>query len=193
MNKGLGTIALATLPLMALFVAVGEPTVAVLYERGAFRPEDTRLTYLVLALGSLGIFTYAARDLFIRVFYALHDSRTPLYVSLFSMALTAALMAVMIGPWGLLGLSGATAIVTVANCLLVAFLLRRKLGRLALTAFVPLFLKALAASSLGAAAAWGVGLWLQLPPSFVGHFAMMVIQSGVLLVVYALLLALFRR
>lgn len=191
MNKGLGTIALATLPLMALFVAVGEPTVAVLYERGAFRPEDTRLTYLVLALGSLGIFTYAARDLFIRVFYALHDSRTPLYVSLFSMALTAGLMALLIGPFGLLGLAGATALVTVANCLLVAYLLRRKLGRLALTAFMPLFLKATVAATLAALAGWGVGRALALPPSFVGNFAMMILQSGALLVVYAILLAVF--
>lgn len=191
MNKGLGTIALATLPLMALFVAVGEPTVAVLYERGAFRPEDTRMTYLVLAFGSLGIFTYAARDLFIRVFYALHDSRTPLYVSLFSMALTAGLMALLIGPFGLLGLAGATSLVTAANCLLVAYLLRRKLGRLALTAFLPLFLKATVAASLAALAGWGVGRALALPPSFVGNFAMMVLQSGALLVVYAVLLAVF--
>lgn len=191
MNKGLGTIALATLPLMALFVAVGEPTVAVLYERGAFRPEDTHMTYMVLALGSLGIFTYAARDLFIRVFYALHDSRTPLYVSLFSMALTAGLMALLIGPFGLLGLAGATALVTIANCLLVAYLLRRKLGRLALTAFMPLFLKAFVAASLAAAAGWGVGRALALPPSFIGNLAMMIVQSGALLVVYAILLAVF--
>lgn len=200
MNKGLGTIALATLPLMALFVAVGEPTVAVLYERGAFRPEDTYRTYMVLALGSLGIFTYAARDLFIRVFYALNDSRTPLYVSLFSMALTAALMAALIGPFGLLGLAAATSLVTIANCLLVAYLLRRKLGGLAVAAFLPIFVKAGLAAGLAGAAAWAVGNWLKappgffglaVPPGFVSHFSLMLVQSGALLFVYVVLLAVF--
>ncbi|MNS24359.1 putative peptidoglycan biosynthesis protein MurJ [compost metagenome] len=192
MKKGLETIALATIPLMALFVAAGEPTVSVLYERGAFTPEDTRMTYMVLAIGALGIFTYAARDLFIRVFYALHDSRTPLMVSLLSMAMTAGLMALLIGPFGLMGLAGATALVTVANCLLVAFLLHRRLGRLALTGFFPFLLKVVVAATLAAAASWGVGRWLNLPPSLIGNFVTMTLQTGVLALGYVGLLILFK-
>lgn len=190
MNKGLATIAFATLPLIAMFIAVGHPTVAAMYERGAFDRHATDMTYMVLVFGSLGIFTYAARDLFIRVFYAMHDSRTPLMVSLFSMGLTVALMAVLIGPFGLLGLSAATSIVTVANCLLVAFLLRRKLGRLSLTGSLPLFAKAFAAAALSAVAGWAVGLVLPLPDSFIGNVGRVVVQGGSLVLVYAVVLAL---
>jgi putative peptidoglycan lipid II flippase len=161
-----------------------------MYERGAFTPEASHMTYMVLVFGSLGIFTYAARDLFIRVFYAMHDSRAPLFVSLFSMGLTVALMAAMIGPFGLLGLAAATSIVTVANCLLVAFLLRRKLGRLSLTGFVPLFLKAFVASTAAAGAAWGLGHVLTLPPGFLGNAGRVVLQGGALVAVYGLVLAL---
>jgi putative peptidoglycan lipid II flippase len=190
MNKGLATIAFATLPLMALFIAVGEPTVAAMYERGAFTPEATRLTYMVLVFGSIGIFTYAARDLFIRVFYAMHDSRTPLLVSLVSMALTVALMAALIGPFGLFGLAGATSLVTIANCALVAFLLRRKLGRLSLTGFVPQLVKAAVAATAGGAAAWAHGRVLTLPPGFLGNVGRVVLEGGLLVAVYAGTLAL---
>jgi putative peptidoglycan lipid II flippase len=161
-----------------------------MYERGAFTPEATRLTYMVLVFGSVGIFTYAARDLFIRVFYAMHDSRTPLFVSLFSMALTVGLMAVLIGPLGLFGLAGATSLVTIANCLLVAYLLRRKLGRLSLTGFMPQLAKAAVAATAGGAAAWGLGRVLTLPPGFLGHVARVAIEGGLLVAVYAGVLAL---
>ncbi|HEY9723008.1 MAG TPA: murein biosynthesis integral membrane protein MurJ, partial [Oscillatoriaceae cyanobacterium] len=90
LNQGISTIALSTLPLIAVFVAAGRPIVAVMYQRGAFTSDATKLTYEVLAFAALGIFTYASRDMMIRVFYALDDSRTPLLVSLFSMGTTAA-------------------------------------------------------------------------------------------------------
>lgn len=189
MNKGFATIAFATLPLMALFVAVGQPIVAVLYQRGAFLPRDTELTYYVLAVGSVGILAYAARDLFIRVFYALDDSRTPLYVSVLSIALTTGFMALLIGPFGLLGLAGATAAVTLFNCLLIGLLLRFKLGALPLGEAVGATLKAAVAAGAACALAWYVGRLLPWEDAFVWNIARAALQTTLLGGVYVGLLA----
>lgn len=192
MNRGLSTIALATLPLMALFVAAGEPLVAVLYERGAFDAAATRMTYGVLAVVAASILAYAARDLFIRVFYALDDSRTPLLVSVLSIATTTAFMAVAIGPFGLLGLAGATAGVTIFNCLLIGYLLKRKLGILPIGPSVALTGKAFAAAVLACAAAWAAALPVAWQDGFIWDLARLVWQSAVLGLVYVLLLMIFR-
>lgn len=157
LRQGLSTIAFATLPLIAFFAVAGGPLVATIFEHGAFNAAATAKTAAVLLFGSLGIFTYAARDLMIRVFFALDDSRTPMLVSISSLGLTALFMWLSIGPFGLNGLAAATSAVTVVNCVLVALLLRRKLGELPIGSFVPLFFKALVASVLAGVAGWAVG------------------------------------
>jgi putative peptidoglycan lipid II flippase len=192
LNRGLDTIALATLPLAALFIAVGEPIVAVLYQRGAFTAEATHQTYLVLAIASFAIVAYAARDLFIRVFYALNDSRTPLIVSVLSIATTTLFMALLVGPFKLNGLAAATAAVTIFNCLLIGFLLRRKLGELPLGHALGTFAKSGGAAFAAGGAAWGVGLYLAkaLPVGgFLGHAILAGAQSLVLAGVYVAALA----
>jgi putative peptidoglycan lipid II flippase len=189
MNRGLQTIALATLPLIAMFIALGEPLVAVLYQHGAFNHQATVETYAVLAFTSLGIFTYACRDLLIRVFFALNDSRTPLLVTLLSMGVLTGAMALTIGPFGLMGLAGATAGVTAFNCALVAILLRFKLGELPLGRSLPTMGKAAVASLLAGCAAWGVLRLLPAGHSFMSHVISLLLPGLALAGVYIVALA----
>ena len=154
LDQGLTTITLATLPLIAFFAVAGQPLVATVFEHGAFNADATLKTAAVLTFGSLGIFTYAARDLFIRVFLALGDSRTPLIISVSSLVLTACFMAAAIGPFGLNGLAAATSGVTVVNFCLVILLLRHKLGELPLRGFLLMFVRGLVAALAAGAAAW---------------------------------------
>lgn len=190
LNQGISTIALATLPLIALFVAAGRPIVAVMYQHGAFKPDATLLTYQVLAFASLGIFTYAARDLMIRVFYALDDSRTPLLVSLLSMGATAAGMALVIHRFHLMGLAGVTAAITMLNCVLIGLLLRFKLGRLPLGSAIAMSARCGAAAAVAGALAWVVGHGWHHADTFVWNALEAIAQSGVLAVVYVAVLAL---
>lgn len=190
MNQGLMTIGFAIFPLIALFIAAGEPLVAVVYQRGAFDAHDTQMTALVLALCSLGIWAYAIRDLMIRVFYALDDGRTPLMVSVASLAVTTATMAAVIGPYGLNGVAAATSAVTVFNCVAIAVLLRRKLGELPLGDSAPAMGQAAIAAAIAGVAAWGIGLWLPAPATFLPALERLVAQGLVLTAAYAAVLAL---
>jgi putative peptidoglycan lipid II flippase len=157
MAQGVSAIALVCMPLVALFLAVGEPIVAVVYQRGAFSTEDAAATARVLALCALGIPAYAVRDLAVRVFYALNDGRTPLLVSVGSLGVTALAMASVVGPWGLDGLALVTSGVTVLNCLVVTWLLRRRLGVWPLGEGAGDALRAAAAAGFGGVVAWGLG------------------------------------
>jgi putative peptidoglycan lipid II flippase len=196
LTKGLQTIGIATLPLTAFFLVGGEPFVRLIFQRSQFDALATAKTAEVLALCALGIFAYASRDLMIRVFFALDDSRTPLAVSVGSLALTFGFMAIGVG-YGLPGLAIATSAVTIVNMGLVAVLLRRKLGELPLGAAASTIARAAIAAAVGGAAAWGVGRWLPAHPADLDGFAMFVdaavrvaLQAGTLGAAYAVALLL---
>ncbi|MEB3222072.1 MAG: murein biosynthesis integral membrane protein MurJ [Candidatus Sericytochromatia bacterium] len=126
--QGVSAISLVSMPLVALFLSAGTPIVSLVYQRGAFTAADAEATARVLGLCALGIPAYAVRDLVVRVFYALNDGRTPLLVSVASLAVTAAGMAMVVSRWGLDGLALVTSGVTVLNCAATTWLLRRRLG-----------------------------------------------------------------
>ncbi|MEB3330724.1 MAG: murein biosynthesis integral membrane protein MurJ, partial [Candidatus Sericytochromatia bacterium] len=161
MAQGVSAIALVAMPLVALFLTAGEPIVAVVYQRGAFSPEDAAATARVLALCALGIPLYGLRDLAVRVFYALNDGRTPLLVSVGSLAVTAGAMALVVGPWGLAGLALVTSGATGLNCLVITGLLWRKLGVWPLGEGARDALLAGVAAGVGGCLAWGVGRALE--------------------------------
>lgn len=192
LNRGIETVSLATWPLAALFVTLGEPMVRVLYERGAFDAEATRQTALVLAIASMGLFAYALRDLMVRVFYALDDSRTPLLVSLGSLAATTALLAALVGPFGLAGLTAGTAFVTLGNAVAVAALLRRKLGAMPVSSGALTAAKALGASLAAGACAWALAQALPWPAGTGGALLQLVALGPLEIGVYLALLVWWR-
>ena len=76
-RQGIVMTAVAMLPLGALMIALALPIVRLVYERSAFNAEASQLTASILIAYGLGMFVYLARDLLVRVFYALGDGNTP--------------------------------------------------------------------------------------------------------------------
>lgn len=114
-----------------LFI-LAEPITRVLYVHGAFTPADAALSAFVLRMYCLGMWAYCTYQILARAFYAMKDTRTPLKVSCVMAALHLLLVAGLVwvpalGP-GSFGV--ATAGVFSLNVLILAYLLRRRLGRL---------------------------------------------------------------
>ncbi len=142
---------------VGMFVLRGE-LVATLFQLGAFDVQDTQAVASALGFFCLGLVSYAVVEVVTRAFYALHDTATPVAVSLVTVALNlglAWLLAVSLG-MGTNGLALSLAATTTLEMLLLWVLLGRKLPgwRLSSGGMVRSI-----ATSLGAAAAMGVVLF----------------------------------
>ncbi|MBC7541783.1 MAG: murein biosynthesis integral membrane protein MurJ [Candidatus Sericytochromatia bacterium] len=129
-NQGLRSLIVMTFPLAILLSTMAQPIIRVLFQRGAFDGEATLITGQILAILNLSLMAYALRDLLVRVFYALGDSKIPFYTSFVSVVLVAVLDYFLI-PWlGDCGVAATTTLVTFANMGLLGWLLRRRIGRI---------------------------------------------------------------
>ena len=154
-RQGLLTTAVTMLPVSALMMALAFPLSRVVYERYAFTIEDSALTASVLVAYALGMFFYLARDVLVRVFYALEDGDTPFRISVVNIFLNALLDFFLVKPFGAPGLVLATVIVNVVSMIAMLWMLNRRLGGLPLREWaVPLAGLTIASVTSGFAA-WG--------------------------------------
>ncbi|RMF21785.1 MAG: murein biosynthesis integral membrane protein MurJ, partial [Cyanobacteria bacterium J083] len=107
-RQGLVLTALTMLPLTAIFVSVSIPIVRVIYERGVFQAEASRLVAPVLAAYGFGAFFYLGRDVLVRVFYALGDGKTPFKISIANIFLNAILDYLLVSAFATPGIVFAT-------------------------------------------------------------------------------------
>jgi putative peptidoglycan lipid II flippase len=165
----------ATLGLILLRV----PLVSLVYERGSFTPESTRLVAWALLWYAAGLVGHSIVEIVSRAFYALHDTRTPVSVGVaamglnlaFSLGFSALFPRIGWAPLGGLALANSLATFIEAGTLL--FLMRRRLGGLEGKQILTVVLSAGAASLAMAAALWGWSSWLN------GRSAALVTLGGV--------------
>jgi putative peptidoglycan lipid II flippase len=131
-RQGLVMTAVTMLPISALMIALAVPISRVVYERYAFRVEDSYLTASVLIAYAVGMFFYLGRDVLVRVFYALEDGDTPFRISIVNIFLNALLDFWLVKPLGAPGLVLATVGVNVISMGVMLIVLNRRLHGLPL-------------------------------------------------------------
>ena len=154
-RQSLVLVALTMLPMSALIVTLAQPIVKVVYERGAFGEEAVALVTILLVAYGAGMFIYLARDVMVRVFYALGDGQTPFRISLVNIVVNGVLDYVFFNWLGPAGLVIATIGVNVVSLVAMTVLLHRKFGGLPVLDWSRTLLTLAAASALS-----GVGCWL---------------------------------
>lgn len=141
-----------TVPSAVGLAVLGEPIIALVYERGRFDHADTIATAQALSCYALGLVGYSLIKILAPAFYAVDDAKTPARVSLLSIAVNFALCALFVGPFGHRGLALSTSIVATANALLLFALLMRRVDTLRAGALWLTTLKVLVASAAMAGA-----------------------------------------
>lgn len=126
-------------------IGLARPIIRLLYQHGEFNAQDTILVYDPLVFLAIGIAGHAAVEILTRSFYALRDSRTPVYVSLCQFAFLIG-MSILLFPFGLRGLGLAMSIGVLGEALALFLLLRQRLRGFALQPLVIFLLSVLAAS-----------------------------------------------
>ena len=86
-NRSVEFTLFLTLPAAAALMVISEPIVRVLYERGAFTPDDTMVVSEVLAIFGIGLPAFVLIKAFTPGFFAREDTRTPMLFAALSVAL----------------------------------------------------------------------------------------------------------
>jgi putative peptidoglycan lipid II flippase len=126
----LALVLLLCIPSAVGLAVLAKPIVALVFEHGKFTAFDTVQTANALAAYAIGLAGYGAIKVLSPAFYALNDARTPMLISLLSIAVNYAMNSLLVGPFGHVGLAFSTSAVALVNFLLLALFMRQKLGRL---------------------------------------------------------------
>jgi len=121
-----------SLPASALLLILRIPIVRLAFGADSFPWSATLLTGKTLALFTLSIAPQAASHLLVRAYYALEDTKTPLIISLLTVALNVILslsLSLSLG-LGILGIALAVSISDILSFLLLSFLIQRRTGLL---------------------------------------------------------------
>jgi len=145
--------ALLTLPASAGLIALREPIVRILFERGLFSPADTGKTAAAVLCYALGLYAYSVVKIQVPTFYALGDTRRPVVASATAVALKIAANFALLALFPRLGwdpflaLATTTTLAAWTNLLLLTRGLRGHLGPLRGTGVLPTTLKLAALSA----------------------------------------------
>jgi putative peptidoglycan lipid II flippase len=148
--RSLGTVLLLTIPSSVGLAVMGESMIAAVYQGGRFTAFDTHQTALALTCFSVGLAGYSAIKTLAPAFYALDDARTPMLVSVASIAVNfaAAYGCVKWGGMGHAGLALSTAAVALFGAAVLLVLLNRRIGGIGLRKLVAGAVRIAAASAL---------------------------------------------
>ena len=192
-NRGLELALFLTLPATAAFVFAAEPIVRGLFQHGAFDAADTVRASLALSAFSIGLPSYVLVKVLTPGFYARADTRTPVRLALWSVAINLVgnlVLIPLLGRYGVgqVGPPLATALASSVNVVALYVTLARR-GHLTLDAQVRRRVPrlALAAAVMGAALLF-VTPWIEpyLTGSLVTRGLALVALVGAGVAVYAL-------
>jgi putative peptidoglycan lipid II flippase len=150
----LALVFLLCIPSAVGLAVLSRAIIALIFEHGQFTAFDTIQTGDALAAYAIGLAGYAAVKVLSPAFYALGDARTPMLISLGSIAVNYVMNSLLVRRFGHVGLAFSTSTVALVNFILLAFLMRRRVGRLEGSRLGLKLARICLASVLMAAVAW---------------------------------------
>ena len=118
------------IPTSIIFITLRAQLVRIILGAGRFDWNDTILTFQALGIFSLSLFAQTLIPLLTRSFYAIHNTKTPFFIGLFSEAINLILALVLIKKYGIYGLVWAFSIAAIINMFLLLIILQKKVGDL---------------------------------------------------------------
>jgi putative peptidoglycan lipid II flippase len=150
-----------TLPAAVGLWVLDMPLVRMLFEHGKFDPHSTQMVVFALHFYALGLISHAIVEIGVRVFYALHDTWTPVVVGVIAMAFNVLLSFALVGVLQHGGLALANSIATTLEMLSLLALLNRRVGGLQLQTLVTSLARIVIGCAIMALVTWASVRWLQ--------------------------------
>jgi putative peptidoglycan lipid II flippase len=152
--RGIRGTAFVVVPAAFGYMALATPIIRLLLEHGVMTGQSTELLSGILQAFSVGLFSFAAFQLFLRAFYAMQDTRTPALINIGAVALNTAVNLVYFRYLRVEGLALGHATAYTFAAVFAAVLLRRRLGGLEGRHVLPAMIRILLAGLATGAAAW---------------------------------------
>lgn len=127
-SEALGGMVFLLLPITVGAVILARPIVSLLYGRGAFSENAVNMTSIALMFYSIGIVAFGVRELLSRVFYAFHDTKTPMKNAMYGMILNIILNIILSRTMGIGGLAFATSMSSIVTSMLLFLHLTERIG-----------------------------------------------------------------
>ena len=164
LNAALPRVAFFVVPSAIGFIVLGQAIVAVLLQHGKFTASDSMRTWAILAGSGVGLLASALGRLYSSTFYALRDTKTPLWFAVARVVLTGVLgylfafpVPRLLGLPAWTGAAGLTASAGIAGWVEFYLLRRAITARIGRTALPPgMLLRLWAAGLLAGGAGWMV-------------------------------------
>jgi len=151
-----------SVPAMAGLIALREPIVNLLFQRGKFDFGATQGTAEALFFYAIGIWSIVGVRVITAAFYSMQDTRTPVRIAVIGMVSNLLFSLALMGPMRHSGLALSNSLASGLNFVLLFFFLRRKLGRVDARKILKSFAKICIASSVMGLSGWFLlhgGMW----------------------------------
>lgn len=125
LNRSLRTIAFLLIPLSIIFILMRAQIIRLLYGSGKFDWDDTRRTALTLGFFSISLLAQGLIPLLARAFYALKNTRTPMYISIVTVIISVTIGYPLAKIYGVAGLALSFSIGSFINAGILFYYLRR--------------------------------------------------------------------
>lgn len=135
-----------TVPAMIGLIALREPIVNILFQRGRFDYQATVGTAQALLFYSIGIWSIVGVRVITASFYSMQNTKTPVKVAVIALVANIVFSIILMKPLQHKGLALANSMASFVNFSLLFFLLSKRLERLDIKSIAYSFIKTLAAS-----------------------------------------------
>jgi putative peptidoglycan lipid II flippase len=177
--SGVRQINFLLVPAAVVSIVLAEPIIRLLYERGAFEPDQTTVVAAALAAFSIGLTFNGMMLMLNRGFFSLQAPWVPTVVALAVVVLNT-LLYFAFYPVGAWGIPLAISLANVAGVVLLFVALHRRIGRIDLTETARSFLLVCLASAALALVSFGV--WWALDEALGRSFPAQLLSLGAALV-----------
>lgn len=142
----INTLNLIIIPASIGFIVLSKPIVQFVFARGAFDQSATVMTASCLVFYSIGLVSFALRDVMTRSFYSIQDTMTPMINGVIAVVLNIILNITLSKFMGVSGLALATSISGIVTTILLMIFLKKKIGSFGLVSISKTFGKIMISS-----------------------------------------------
>lgn len=151
-TTSINSVLLIIVPVSIGAFVLAEPIVQVLFERGEFSHDSTLVTAGVLAAYAVGMLATGVRDVLVRVFYSLKDTKTPMRNSIICVGFNIVFNIILIKYFGVAGLALGSSLSAIVAVVFLTINLRKQIGRFNGKLMVSTFIKTMTAGAVMALA-----------------------------------------